>query len=484
MLKLLFFHKVSSLEGVYIANAISQSYMKNAEQELEEMQMNKDLEMGQNQDMNTKSSKIINNETSGKKIHKKDGYKEYIKSLITFNKGGDWKRIKAPERDVEGKKYDCGEFCYLNLYGISSDTAPYYSVDSAAGILIANGSVGRYLSRENDSINTFLSRDGGLNWFEIKKGTHIYEIGDHGGLILIADDVNPASEIFYSWDEGLTFEPLKISEEKFLIKNIIIEPTSTSQHFIIYGESQKKGDTKGVVIGVDFSNLHEPQCKYPDIPDTQESDYEKWSPNDGKNRDCLMGHKTIYIRRKRESKCFNGLAFERKNVIENCECTESDYECDFGFARKSPGEPCISIHKKPDPNDPNDKDKLDHMVLKAPEKCEGYYKISRGYRKVPGNTCINGVKFDPLLIPCPYNGIFAGLGIMFFIILVALFIIFIYFAFSSNLFGGSSALGSSDNYNYNNNRNLENNRNKVQLSNKRDYKDIVRFFYLFFIFYL
>ena len=54
--------------------------MKNAEQELEEQQMKKEQEMGQDQGDNIE------------KQHKTDGYKEYIKSLITFNKGGDWKR--------------------------------------------------------------------------------------------------------------------------------------------------------------------------------------------------------------------------------------------------------------------------------------------------------------------------------------------------------------------------------------------------------
>jgi hypothetical protein len=424
--------------------------MKNAQQELEEEQLNKEQEMGVE-----KAEKSLN----------KDGYKEYVKSLITFNKGGDWKRIKSPERDVEGKKYDCGDECYLNLYGISSEITPYYSVDSAVGLIIANGSVGHYLSTENDKISTFLSRDGGLNWFEIKKGSHIYEIGDHGALILIAEDGNPTNEIFYSWDEGLTFEPLKISDEKFLIRNIIIEPTSTSQHFVIYGESQSKGSTKGVVIGIDFSGLHEPQCRNPDIPDTNESDYEKWTPNDGRiGNDCLMGHKTIYIRRKRESKCYNGLTFERKTIVEHCDCTESDYECDYGFARSAPGEPCVDINKT---SLDSNKENLP-QILTAPENCHGYYKISRGYRKVPGNTCINGIKFDPILIPCPNSGFFAGLGMIFFVLIVSALVVIIYIVF--NNYSGPMCQN-----------NLVHSANLS--STKRDYVNIVKYIYLIFNFF-
>ena len=201
--------------------------------------------------------------------------------------------------------------------------------------------------------------------------------------------------------------------------------------------------------------MHEPQCRNPDIPDTTESDYEKWTPNDGRiGRDCLMGHKTIYVRRKRDSQCYNGLSFERKTIVEHCDCSENDYECDFGFTRSAPGEPCISIHKKPEDKD---KDTLDTQILAAPEICHGYYKISRGYRKVPGNTCINGVKFDPILIPCPYSGIFAGLGIVFFIIIIAVLIVIIYFVFnnySSSMIPSNSGSRISSN------------------SNKRDYVDI------------
>ena len=425
--------------------------MKNAEQEMEEEQLNHEQAMGADHEQRN---------------HKEDGYKDYIKTLISYNKGGDWKRLRAPERDVEGKRYDCGEYCFLNLYGISSDYPPYYSVDSAAGIIIANGNVGRYISHDHESISTFLSRDGGLNWFEIKKGSHIYEIGDHGALILIADDQNPTKELFYSWDEGLTFEPLKISEEKFLIKNIIIEPTSTSQHFVIYGESNKKGNTKGVVIGVDFTGLHEPQCRNPDNPDSSESDYEKWSPNDGRaGHECLMGHKTIYVRRKREAQCYNGQIFERKTTVEHCNCTEDDYECDFGFARGGPGEPCVSIKKNS--NSDNSGNELIEMYT-PPANCQGYYKVSRGYRKVPGNSCINGVKFDPILIPCPYSGIFASLGIIFFIIIFALLVVVIFFMFNKSFSEliPSFVVGNGQSIN----------KDSV-LMNKRDYVNIVSFYF-------
>ena len=42
---------------------------------------------------------------------------------------------------------------------------------------------------------------------------------------------------------------------------------------------------------VDFSQLHEPQCKGADNPGTTDSDYELWTPHDGRFGDnkCFLG---------------------------------------------------------------------------------------------------------------------------------------------------------------------------------------------------
>ena len=35
---------------------------------------------------------------------------------------------------------------------------------------------------------------------------------------------------------------------------------------------------------------------------------------------------------------------------------------------------------------------------------EGYYYISQGYRKIPGNNCVGGVNLDPIKKPCTRIG--------------------------------------------------------------------------------
>ena len=55
---------------------------------------------------------------------------------------------------------------------------------------MAVGNLGQSLNRLHpDQINTYLSRDGGMTWEEVKKGSHIYEFGDHGGLIVMANNL-------------------------------------------------------------------------------------------------------------------------------------------------------------------------------------------------------------------------------------------------------------------------------------------------------
>ena len=134
------------------------------------------------------------------------------------------------------------------------------------------------------------------------KGPHIYEFGDHGGLIVMAKNLDATREIYYSYNEGKTWHTLEISSIDLDITNIIIEPFSISQQFVIYGKQYESTspDPTGVVVTVDFKDLHEPQCKGADRPGQGDSDYELWTPNDGRHGEskCFLGQQITFIRRK------------------------------------------------------------------------------------------------------------------------------------------------------------------------------------------
>ena len=105
---------------------------------------------------------------------------------------------------------------------------------------------------------------------------------------------------------------------------------------------------QGVIFQMDFSNLHEPQCKGVEAAGDPASDYELWSPSDGRadaaeSGKCLLGHQVRYTRRRRAAACFNGEQYERSEFRKTCPCVDDDYECDYGYERSSDGGPCVAI---------------------------------------------------------------------------------------------------------------------------------------------
>ena len=61
--------------------------------------------------------------------------------------------------------------------------------------------------------------------------------------------------------------------------NIIIEPEATSQRFVVYGARQtEEGKVEGVLVYVDFANLHERPCRGATNAGSPDSDYEHWTP--------------------------------------------------------------------------------------------------------------------------------------------------------------------------------------------------------------
>ena len=119
------------------------------------------------------------------------------------------------------------------------------------------------------------------------------------------------------------------------------------------------------------------------------SDYETWVPNGKISPHCLLGRQVAYTRKKREAQCFISEENQTWRFIRNCECTEEDWECDLGYTRVGAG-PCL----------PKD----DRMVAEnqtPPEECNGHYYITKGYRKVGGNTCRGGVNHEPIRVACP-----------------------------------------------------------------------------------
>jgi len=229
-------------------------------------------------------------------------------------------------------------------------------------------------------------------------------------------NVGSTNTIIYSWNEGLNFSECIFTNLGVIdISNIVVDPTQSSQSFIVLGiRDQIGGDQQGVLIQIDFTGLHQRQCG--------DDDYEWWSPstNYSNSQMCLNGEMISYSRRIRERECYNGRDYDIQTQPQPCPCQPQDYECDYCYERM--GSVCGLVTDCELPPSP-------------PLNCNGTYFVSGGYRLIPGNNCnsnLNGSvshPFTPREVTCPYidgkgnkNGLTAG---MIAVIVIALTLFFV-----------------------------------------------------------
>jgi len=411
------FDKVVSLNGVYMANIVvpdgsaEQSYSKARQAAQEEMEK----EAAGGAEVDQKHGRGM----SKLKSSKASKEERTIRTVISFDKGGAWNYLKAPRMSSVGKPYDCegkpsGE-CALHLHGTTSWDfyAPFYSSESCIGIVMGTGNVGASLRFEPEETATFISRDGGLTWLEAHKGAFIYEFGDHGGLIVMADDLKMTSEVLFTWNEGQSWYDFKVSKTPFEVDNIITEPNVTATTFIMFGT---RAEGVGVLYYMNFDALGFPACKGVWGADAVSSDYETWMPSDGASSEsCLLGQQTTYTRRKRTSQCWNGERFERPVVQKKCACTQANFACEIGFVRSVGSTECVYGGAELMP---------ERFV---PASCDRIFSAN-AYRKVPGDQCEGG--FQPTLVEvaCPSKPIHSGY--MKSGLLVALVVVVAYIAYT------------------------------------------------------
>eukprot|EP00899_Mesostigma_viride_P014066 jgi/Mesvir1/22660/Mv14094-RA.1 len=208
-----------------------------------------------------------------------------VTTRISFSGGAQWEPLNPPAVDAEERPITCSRGspeCQLHLHGPTSwrglglkpPFASFYSHENAPGIVLATGNMGRYLYEEGD-VNTYLTRDGGMTWEEIRKGPFIFEIGDQGGVILMAPMYELTTKLIYTLDEGLTWVDLTFSEEPVFVHNIRVEPDSAGRVFLVQAleKANVPNDSRrGRIIAVDFAR------DQVGFPPCRESDYEDWSP--------------------------------------------------------------------------------------------------------------------------------------------------------------------------------------------------------------
>ncbi|CAJ0872512.1 7336_t:CDS:10 [Entrophospora sp. SA101] len=225
------------------------------------------------------------------------GSKKKIKTLISFNDGATWQRIRV-------ESPGCLDQCYLNLHGRTTihGVGNIFSAPSAIGLLMGVGNIGPSLLPYTEC-NTYLSRDGGSTWTEVRRGESLYEFGDQGTIMVIVDDEAPTTKILYSWNYGKTWSEYKFSNVPVRVSLLTTNSKSSSMKFILTGHTTPTSarQAQPVVVTIDFSQLEDRKCILAK-DGSDHDDFELWWPTSGSN-ECILGLKTKYWRRKPDKKC-------------------------------------------------------------------------------------------------------------------------------------------------------------------------------------
>ncbi|KAI9439495.1 Oligoxyloglucan reducing end-specific cellobiohydrolase, partial [Lactarius psammicola] len=306
-----------------------------------------------------------------------------LKTFITFDDGSSWSPLRPPSEDSEGHRISCNpsdtDNCSLHLHSV---TIPHnfgrIFSSPAPGFVMGVGSIGATL-RPYDESDTFLSTDAGVTWSMVRREAHKYEFGDQGGIIVAVNDEETVDFVSYSTDLGKTWKTLQLGA-KIRARALSTVQDSTSQKFLLLGQLSRQDATdEGAVatIFLDFAPMDRRKCG--------DDDFERWYARTAKNKECLMGHKQWYRRRKLGADCYVGDKFsDPVEHEENCPCQDEDYECDYNYVRHDSS--CVPVGPEPIPAG----------VCKSQDQT---YDGSSGFRIIPGNTCDrnSGVKKDGLI---------------------------------------------------------------------------------------
>ncbi|KAL2695743.1 hypothetical protein AAEP93_003836 [Penicillium crustosum] len=320
------------------------------------------------------------------------GAAKKLRTMITHNDGGQWMLLAPPSQDVDGKKFSCSvtesrgtEKCALHFHGYTErrDYRDTLYSGSAIGLMLALGNVGEHLTSAAEA-DTYLTRDGGITWTQVKKGQYMWEFGAAGSVIVLVSDRKATKVVHYTLDEGTSWHEFQFAEKEMVIDDISTVPSDTSKNFLLWGTD----GGKRVTITLDFSGIWSRDCN------DDENDYYNWSPSHPfQEENCLFGHVEEYHRKKPTAECWNAWREPHIHSIgRNCTCTRADFECDYNYEIQTDGSCGLVPGLQPQ----------DHIAQcsQDPEKVE--YWEPTGYRRIPQTTCQGGLLLDQdVSRPCP-----------------------------------------------------------------------------------
>lgn len=324
-----------------------------------------------------------------------------LSTMITFDRGGEWRLLSPPLYDDEGNPIQCEQKdgCSLHLaqnfahLHPSTRYVPILTSKSAPGIILATGAVGKSLGGHP---GVFLSADAGVTWRQILKDLYFFNFGDYGGVIVAVKFYKSKGEtrqILYSTDEGQTFSAHNFTDVDLRMYGLMTEPGGNTTVFTMFGSG--KPTHQWVIVKVDMKNAFKYNCTV--------DDYKFWSPgsgplgigSDGVRVPCLLGRTETYQRRLPHSNCYNSHSYVRQVQKQICDCGAEDFDCDYGFKRDLEHSAMQCVRDKSISYDP--------YAVPATCKPGNFYNRTKGYIKVPGDVCVGGRSYLylPDQIACP-----------------------------------------------------------------------------------
>ncbi|KAM8772002.1 VPS10 domain-containing receptor SorCS1 isoform 2-T2 [Acanthopagrus schlegelii] len=297
-----------------------------------------------------------------------------VKTYITYNRGRDWRLLQAPGKDLRANSIHCElPYCSLHLH-LHVSANPYTSGniasrESAPGIIVASGSIGSELTTSNVSV--FITSDAGNTWRQIFNEEYAVLYLDQGGaLVAIRHTPLPIRHLWLSFDEGRQWNKYSFTSSPLFVDGVLGEPGEETLIMTIFGHVSHRSEWQ--LVKIDFRSIFNRRCT--------EADYQTWHLHN-QGEPCLMGVKRIYRKLKPTSRCVMGKTYSVSMTSGPCECTEADFECDYGYERRTNGKctPAFWFH-------PSSMSRSCTMGMT--------FLNSTGYRKVVSNNCTAGVSME------------------------------------------------------------------------------------------
>uniref|UniRef100_A0A8D0DXF6 VPS10 domain-containing receptor SorCS2 n=1 Tax=Salvator merianae TaxID=96440 RepID=A0A8D0DXF6_SALMN len=303
-----------------------------------------------------------------------------VTTLITFNKGRNWDYLTPPASDMNGKPTDCKlPDCHLHLHLRWPDN-PYVSgmvhtKDTAPGLIMGAGNLGAQLVEYKEEM--YITSDCGKTWRQVFEEEHHILYLDHGGVIVAIKDTSiPLKILKFSVDEGQTWSTHNFTSTSVFVDGLLSEPGDETLVMTVFGHISYRSDWE--LVKVDFRPSFPRECT--------EEDYESWELTNLQGDHCIMGQQRSFRKRKKSSWCIKGKSFMSTLTSKVCECSLSDFLCDYGFERpavlKSEPSRCFADFWF-NPEVPSEDCVLGQT-----------YRTSTGYRKVISNVCEGGVNLQ------------------------------------------------------------------------------------------